>query len=217
MKELISKRLKEIESITEEIFKNLTIDCKKGCSYCCYGVPLIVPVIETYQIVEFLNNLPVKIRKEIAKNLKEYKETFIKEAKSLNINLEEVFTEEEIALYRLEIITGLKLKDLPCPFLNDLQECLIYSVRPLMCRLTVFKDKKICEKDFNEPLLFLWKNEIEPFIEKVKKEFFKRWLFRIRNIYPSEDIFISLERYYVFLPLTVKFDITNKKFKVILK
>ncbi|MDQ7081911.1 MAG: hypothetical protein Q9N34_02115 [Aquificota bacterium] len=50
----------------------------------------------------------------------------------------------------------------------------LYPVRPLMCRLTVSKDRDLCKRDWENPRR-IWSSELRPFIEKVRERFYSLW------------------------------------------
>ncbi|MDQ7082354.1 MAG: YkgJ family cysteine cluster protein [Aquificota bacterium] len=75
------------------------------------------------------------------------------------------------------------MNEIPCPFLDKGSgSCRVYQARPLMCRLTLYKDRNTCEEDWKNPLSFLWRREISPFIEGIKNEFHRRWSTELRSL-----------------------------------
>ena len=203
------------DALISEILKEFDIACGEGCAFCCYGVPLWVKLPEALLITEALNELPIKDRKSIHSRLRKYARAYEQGAKNVGYAPDSPIHESELDRDRVSLICGLEIKDIPCPLLGEESLCQVYGARPLMCRLTVFKDRNICEKDWREPLSFLWKNEIEPFIGRVKEEFFRKWSREEREL---RDIFSdlpleSLESLLFFLPSHLRFDPIKKSFK----
>lgn len=215
--EYAERRFSLAEALIRESVSDLRIDCGKGCAYCCYGVTLWVPRIEALALVNFLNKLPLKVRKEIASRLRDYGKRYREEASSVGYDLRSPASESNLDVEKLGLIGGLHMNEVPCPFLNlsDLS-CAVYEVRPLLCRLTLFPDREICRKDWENPLSFIWKQEIAPFVDRIKERFFGRWRLKLSELqksYPELD-FGKLEREFIFLGEALRLDPVKKIFKI---
>lgn len=213
---LAEDRAKVIDSIISEITSGLKVDCGKGCVYCCYGVPLWVKTIEAFHILHALNRLPIRERKSVASEIRRYRREYKRAADMQGYTLESPVPEIALDTEKLGLICGLGMNDIPCPFLSGDGGCRIYEARPSMCRLTLFYDREICRRDWENPLAFVWKNDIAPFIENVKEEFHRRWnveLDKLRREYPEVDL-SRLEGEVLFLPEHLRFDPFRKTFKL---
>ena len=214
---LAIQRVKAIDSVVEELASEIRIDCAKGCAYCCYGVPLWVRAVELYHLLDALNSLSIKERKTIARRLREYEREYEESARMQGYLPQSPIREEELDINRLGAICGLGMNEVPCPFLNsEDSSCMVYEARPSMCRLTLFSDREVCRKDWENPIAFIWKNEIEPFQRKLREKFLQRWkehLKALQNEYPDLDI-SALERTFYFLPAHLSFDPVKKRFRL---
>jgi len=210
------ERAKAIDSLISETAGSLKVDCGKGCTYCCYGVPLWVRGVEIYLLLDALNGLPVRQRKEIASRLKGYERDYRESASQQGYLVEGPLPEDQLDVDKLGLVCGLGMNEIPCPFLSEDGLCRIYDARPSMCRLTLFYDREVCRKDWENPIAFIWKNEIEPFQRKVKEEFLARWRWRVRELakeYPDLDV-ESLEGTCYFVPRHLSFDPVKRVFKL---
>ncbi len=211
------KRAELMDGIVEEIKGSLPVDCSRGCAYCCYGVTLWIRRSEAILMWSFLNDLPIRERKRLAKSLREYERVYTEEARKVNYTPSQPIPEALLDTDKLGIIGGLGMNEVPCPFLDtQTKECLIYEARPGMCRLTLFKDREVCRRDWENPLSFLWKNEILPFIEGVKDRFYKRWGSALRDLareFPRIDV-EDMEGRVAFVTYWIRFDPVKKTFKL---
>lgn len=108
------------------------IDCKKGCSYCCYNI-VELNVFEAITINEFLHE-----------NFEEGDIDKIYEVTNNKYNLTKDFNKEDDT-FQVRF---------PCPFLNiQTGECKIYQVRPFTCRGFNSSDSNKCKKSFENPSL----------------------------------------------------------------
>jgi len=211
------ERASLIEELLREIIENTKIDCHKGCVYCCYGVTLWIKRAEAVLLVDFLNRLPLRDRKEIWSNLKKYATLYEEEAKRVGYMPQSPVKEEKLDIEKLGVIGGLGMNEVPCPFLKESGECRVYEARPDMCRLMVYKDSSLCKRDWESPLSFVWKNEIAPFVEGIREKFHSRWMLRKASLsekFPEIDI-ASMEDEVGFITHLVRFDPVKKIFKLI--
>ena len=97
-------KVKEFEAAQSDEFKS-KLECKKGCSQCCY-VDLSVFEIEAQNIRQWYESISDDERTEIHNKLK-------------------------LSQQDRDDFAGIKKS--PCHFLRN-DECVIYPVRPLICR-----------------------------------------------------------------------------------
>jgi len=116
--EYADRRFSLAEALIKESVSDQKIACGKGCAFCCYGVTLWVPRIEAVAIVNFLNGLPLKVRKEIAVKLRNYGKIYREEADSVGYDLRSPASDRDIDVEKLGLIGGLHMNEVPCPFLN---------------------------------------------------------------------------------------------------
>ncbi len=211
------ERAKLIDLILSEATSEVRIDCGKGCTYCCYGVPLWVRGVEVFHLLEGVNNLSIKQRKEIATRLRKYYREYRSSAQLQDYNPSSPLREGELDIERIGNVCGLGMNEVPCPFLDPADgACTVYGERPSMCRLTLFSDREVCRKDWENPLAFIWKNEIQPFQQKIRERFFKRWregMAELARRYPDIQV-RELEETLYFLPMHLSFDPVKKRFKL---
>ena len=107
--------------------ENLTVDCKMGCSWCCYQ-PVFSLTHEMLLIVNYIReNFDQKRMDEILVRAKK------KSALTKNLSHEE--------LLRFKYV---------CPLLQN-GVCIIYPVRPLACRIYLSSDVETCKARYNNP------------------------------------------------------------------
>jgi Fe-S-cluster containining protein len=178
--QLSLKRAELIDSLIEEVLSRKHVDCSRGCVYCCYGVTLWGNIFEVVHIISILNSYPLKDRKLIAGRLRGYMKEYSSAVERLGLKnpygpLHMQFVDSEM----MGRVGGIFLNEVPCPFLNTQGgECTVYPARPLMCRLTAFRDRNLCRRDWENPLALIWSKDILPFLEEIKGEFFPRWKVR---------------------------------------
>ena len=210
------ERAKILEELISSELEKRSVACHEGCPYCCYGVTLWITRAEALLISYYLNSLPLKKRKELYKRLKDYAKAYRKEARNFSLMEEGPVHKEELDTEALGKISALGLKDVPCPFLNaKALSCEIYPARPDMCRFTVYSDDKVCKQDWEDPLRFLWRDKILPFIEEVKESLSPKLNLRLtmlRSRYGDLDLF-SLEETVAFITRWIRFDPVRKSFR----
>lgn len=210
------ERVKILEELISSELEKRSVACHEGCPYCCYGVTLWITRAEALLISYYLNSLPLKKRKELYKRLKDYAKAYRKEARNFSLMEEGPVHKEELDTEALGKISALGLKDVPCPFLNaKALSCEIYPARPDMCRFTVYSDDKVCKQDWEDPLRFLWRDKILPFIEEVKESLSPKLNLRLtmlRSRYGDLDLF-SLEETVAFITRWIRFDPVRKSFR----
>lgn len=133
------KLLKEIYKKYGELHDRFSpiFTCSKGCSYCCYPNVTVMPIeaelIRNYVLDHFNSDRQSMIINQI----NEQKENYIS-----HVGFEKMDPEIADKLQN-EYLS----KQIPCPFLIDCQ-CIIYAVRPFVCRAmatTAHSDK--CKND----------------------------------------------------------------------
>lgn len=107
--------------------QNQTIDCKKGCSFCCYQ-----PVFALDYELEYLNEF-------VQQNFSEHDKKKIRIQANKNRQKLAQLSEEEI----------LNSKQ-PCPLLKD-GACSTYEARPMACRIYLSSELKSCRIFYEDP------------------------------------------------------------------
>lgn len=107
--------------------ENLTVDCKMGCSWCCYQ-----PVFSlTHEMLVIVNYIREKFDQErIDEILARAKK---KSALTKSLSHEELLRFKHV-----------------CPLLQN-GVCTIYPVRPLACRIYLSSDVETCKARYNDP------------------------------------------------------------------
>ncbi|SHF56135.1 Putative zinc-or iron-chelating domain-containing protein [Desulforamulus putei DSM 12395] len=114
---------------TQALYPNW--NCRKGCKECCTYSPVIVTGIEWLVIYQFLVELPVEKQYEVLIRFGNTYGSIIEKMPKEYFTKESTF--RRVKREKTRFIR--KLKNVPCPFLEDDNSCLIYTVRPLGCRL----------------------------------------------------------------------------------
>ena len=134
--EVLHQSLKEmyaaIDGLIDSLFvyarqQNQSIDCKRGCSWCCHQ-PVFALDYELDYLKATVNNLPdaetVSAIQEKAKQ---------KQAKLGNLKGDELMNAKH-----------------PCPLLKN-DTCSVYEARPMACRIYLSSDVKSCVHFYNHP------------------------------------------------------------------
>jgi Fe-S-cluster containining protein len=128
-----------------------TISCRMGCAACCRMlVPLSPP--EAFALKEYVDNLPVDRRRQIARRLSETKHQLEEDglldqlsavAEGTEARSDADFEPLNRAYYALRM---------PCPFLEE-EMCSIYEARPAACReLFVTSPAEWCQDLVHNPV-----------------------------------------------------------------
>jgi len=115
-----------IEKFTSSESLPKPLDCKPGCHYCCYNLPMVTPpeaLLIGYHVEKNFTN---QDQKEISDRVNKILE---------RIN---AINPYEIPMMRHE---------LPCIFLED-KICMVYSVRPAVCRTCTSTSSEHCKMIF---------------------------------------------------------------------
>lgn len=107
--------------------EGLNVDCKMGCSWCCY------------QAVFALTHEMLVIANYIRQNFVQETIDAIHQRAKKKAELTKNLTREEL----------LKFKH-ACPLLED-GKCMVYPVRPLACRIYLSADVETCKMRYNRP------------------------------------------------------------------
>jgi len=105
----------------------VTIDCRKGCSFCCFQ-----PVFAVTHEFKYLNN---HINKLFSKA---EKETILQKA---------IRKDRIVRDLPKERMLGHRL---PCPLLTD-GKCSVYEARPMACRIYQSTNVSTCRNDYEHP------------------------------------------------------------------
>ena len=116
------------------------IICKKGCSICCESVNIFVLPQEIFLIVNALNKLSFKQKKEIAKRIKKIDKEWDKNVKSKGTH--RITAENSNDLIN-NMVYNIRYK---CPFLFG-KICIIYNRRPVVCRSYFSNNLESCKKE----------------------------------------------------------------------
>ena len=103
--------------------------CKPGCAQCCHGL-FDVSLPDVLQVADAFSRLPAPMKIAVKDNASAIQMKILREHKELEFPyLLNANTPEKID----RIICS--VQDVRCPFLDTRDTCLIYSHRPLACRL----------------------------------------------------------------------------------
>ena len=127
--EKLDNALKPIQKITS---------CKQGCNNCCH-LPVLCSELENALIKEYMS-------KHFSKdNLSEFKHKIDKNKETLLrlVHINGRFMDENYKLY--------SSKNISCSFLDSDNNCMIYEVRPFICRkYLVFNEPIVCKNTLNK-------------------------------------------------------------------
>ncbi len=105
-----------------------TVDCQKGCHWCCFQTVMTVPH-EMYYLLHHLN------------------QHFTEEAKQAFFDKVE---QRHVKTSKLKVNHFLSLKH-ACPFLGEEGNCTVYEARPLACRTYLSSNVHSCKSQFDHP------------------------------------------------------------------
>jgi len=109
--------------------ENIPVDCKKGCSYCCYQ-----PVYAISHEIDYLYNY-------IQKNLsKEKQRKILKNAEKTD--------HERKTLNKTDLLNH----KAPCPLLDNKGMCSAYQARPMACRIYLSMSAESCRLFYEDPV-----------------------------------------------------------------
>jgi|GEM_PF-1870583 len=117
-----------VEELMAEFLENNQIACHRGCPACCYQL-VHCTTLEMELIVQHLESLPRQSRRSIIQRVNKESRWLIAFVKKLCPNgLPSRW--ELLAKPLRAVYFGIR----PCPFLNSMDACSIYPVRPFDCR-----------------------------------------------------------------------------------
>ncbi len=100
------------------------VQCKIHCCDCCHAFFGVFPVEAAYINFHF-NRSERKIKREILRGVEKTETQMLKTWDKL-----QVFDDKpEMKIY------GLGKEKVKCPFLTDKKECILYEIRPVICRI----------------------------------------------------------------------------------
>ncbi len=118
--------LKELYALYNEFNKHFSpyYSCARGCTHCCF-TNVLVSKIEAQYVKEFvLLNFSKDDQDRFNKIINQQKDEYLSLAE-INFDLSNKTSQNQDRYFA---------KHLPCPFLSDPGDCLIYSARPVPCR-----------------------------------------------------------------------------------
>ena len=115
-----------IQKVTSDKSLPEPLDCKPGCHYCCFNLPVVTPPEALLMGHHVEQAYADQEKKEIAARIKKVLEQI------------DGRSPYEIAMMRHE---------LPCIFLED-EMCMIYQVRPAVCRTCTSTSAEHCKMIF---------------------------------------------------------------------
>lgn len=119
------------------------IQCKMGCSNCCYQMPYGVSCLEyLYLYDEICRIAPDRL----------FLPALLDRNELLSSILQDLIKREE-TISDSDTLLNYSKKMVPCPFLDGSSKlCLVYSSRPLICRMHVsFTSPRFCNPLHHEP------------------------------------------------------------------
>jgi Fe-S-cluster containining protein len=108
--------------------KNLSVDCRKGCSWCCHQSVFVVPY-EVFYIMHYIDIDPLPDMRE-----------GISQAAAGKNNRTGKMKMQQLLHYREA-----------CPLLDHSGQCIAYNARPMACRIYLSADVSTCRDDFENP------------------------------------------------------------------
>jgi Fe-S-cluster containining protein len=127
--EKLDNALKPIQKVTS---------CKQGCNHCCY-LPILSSQLENELIKDYMSEhfSPDELT-EFKDRIHQNNDTF-----SRLVHINGRFLDENYKLYATS--------NIPCAFLDCNSNCMIYKVRPFICRkYLVFNEPMVCENTLNK-------------------------------------------------------------------
>jgi len=127
--EKLDNALKPIQKVTS---------CKQGCNHCCH-LPILSSQLENELIKDYMSeHYSMDKLTEFKHKINQNKDTFLR-----LVHNNGKFLDENYKLYATA--------NIPCAFLDNNNNCMIYEVRPFICRkYLVFNDPTVCENTLNK-------------------------------------------------------------------
>ena len=163
-----------IKAIIKELDRNLAklpSICQKGCAHCCYQAATIADYEEA-PIKSFIKKrLSMKMKSTIRIKAMEWLERYddiYDHIDPVAIQAQAGRSEPDgYAVYQA-VSMELSKAGLPCPFLVN-NQCAIYPVRPLSCRIHgQVDDLEACQSNLLRENALVFKSTAEPYFQKIK-------------------------------------------------
>ena len=128
----VGKLYEAVDQLLESLLaigkkQGVTVDCRRGCSFCCHQ-PVFCVTHEFNYLADYINNhFSDSTKKEIQRK----------------------------AIRKNELVSGLTQTQLlqhrsPCPLLIN-GKCSVYEARPMACRIYLSTNVSTCRKDYEHP------------------------------------------------------------------
>lgn len=105
------------------------IPCRAGCAACCHG-PFDISVADALLVRETVAALPAPMRRELLRRA----EAQLDRMRDLEPEFRPPYDVSRLGDDRFDALTDAFAEE-PCPALDDESRCLIYSGRPMVCRM----------------------------------------------------------------------------------
>ncbi|MEM3335878.1 MAG: YkgJ family cysteine cluster protein [Thermoplasmata archaeon] len=174
------------EKVQTEIEKfNGRIVCERGCSFCCEFTECYALPVEAASVALFLNeNSDSNLKAELSKKIENFRINYRKYIAKGSFNVDPQF---------FGILSSrIRAMRIPCPFLTDKNDCLIYTVRPLTCRTYISYSQEDCEGELipavmQEEKFLRWLTQVNSELGTINKMFLLK-----ANVYEGNVIHRSL-------------------------
>ena len=123
--------------------------CRKGCAACCTH-PIVANGFEVEAILNYIErNYDYETVKAVKQRIHDTANRLDAEIGPAPRNVNEM---DYISKHEEEIKTKYFALKLPCPLLNEQQECMVYPVRPSPCwAYRSYGDPNVCDATFDVP------------------------------------------------------------------
>jgi Fe-S-cluster containining protein len=159
----IKEEIIDATGIIDEMEKkhNCFSVCGKGCTACCYQA-ILINEIDFRAMMPILDNLSIEKRRQISE----------KATEQLAVLEQNGITNSSMEMKWWVTDNQSKEKyfslHLPCPFLGDENECIVYSVRPSICwTYRNYGNKIECEENYNAPHAIAHSNVEYAFVKRI--------------------------------------------------
>ncbi|MCY9708336.1 YkgJ family cysteine cluster protein [Paenibacillus alvei] len=143
--------VEDMSSLIDKTEANIEIEstCRKGCAACC-SHSILVNGFEVEVILNYIErNYDYETRKAIKQRINDTANRLDATLGPAPRNTNEL---KNILEHEEEIKTNYFELQLPCPLLNEQQECMVYPVRPSPCwTYRSYGDPDVCNTTFDVP------------------------------------------------------------------
>ncbi len=108
--------------------KDLSVACRKGCCHCCHQSVFVVP----YEIFYLKDHMELNLNAELKESIR--KTTAAKNDRTCIMKMKQLLHHREA-----------------CPLLDDNGQCIVYTARPMACRIYLSSDVSSCRNDLEYP------------------------------------------------------------------